>query len=310
MPPADGPRFHPLPGVFEPSAIQQLPDGRFLVVEDEKAHPFALVRIEADGTTDSQPLGPGLIESFGSFWKLDDLEGLTLDPAGRLYAITSHSRDGDGDEKKARDKLVRFRIEADRVVDARVCPALKPALAGAFPLLAAAAEVRDVKEDGGLNIEALEYDAAHGHLLIGFRSPLLDGHAVIARLENPDALFEAQASPRLARSLITLDLAGHGIRGMGRLPGQDGYLVISGPAARKTVQFRLWTWTGGAEDAPVPVEVPGLAGFEHAEGITAATVGGRPCFVLVSDDGSRAANRPARYLVLDAARLLTTTTAG
>ena len=39
-----------LTGIYEPSAIQQLPDGRFLVVEDEKKHPFSLVTINPDGS--------------------------------------------------------------------------------------------------------------------------------------------------------------------------------------------------------------------------------------------------------------------
>lgn len=36
-------------GIFEPSAILELPDGRFLVAEDEKEHPFALVTRQPDG---------------------------------------------------------------------------------------------------------------------------------------------------------------------------------------------------------------------------------------------------------------------
>ena len=45
------PAFRPLTGIYEPSAVQQLPDGRFLVVEDEKEHPLSLVTIDADGWT-------------------------------------------------------------------------------------------------------------------------------------------------------------------------------------------------------------------------------------------------------------------
>ncbi|MBV5345393.1 MAG: hypothetical protein JZU63_07635, partial [Rhodoferax sp.] len=104
-----------LAGIYEPSAIQQLPDGRFLVVEDEKKHPFSLVTINPDGSVATSPLSPGL-KGDDDFWKLDDLEGLALDGSGYLYALTSHSRDGDGDEKKSRNKLVRFRLEGDRVV--------------------------------------------------------------------------------------------------------------------------------------------------------------------------------------------------
>jgi hypothetical protein len=37
------PALQSFTGIYEPSAIQQLPDGRFLVVEDEKEHPLSLV---------------------------------------------------------------------------------------------------------------------------------------------------------------------------------------------------------------------------------------------------------------------------
>ena len=136
------PAFQPLTGIYEPSAIQQLPDGRFLVVEDEKSHPLSLVTIGADGSVDSTALTAGLFQMFSEFWKLDDLEGLTLDRAGFVYGITSHSRDDDGDEKKSREKLVRFRVEGKRVVDPKVVAGLKQALTMRHAVLAAAAQVR------------------------------------------------------------------------------------------------------------------------------------------------------------------------
>ena len=102
--------FQTLTGIYEPSAIQQLPDGRFLVVEDEKEHPFSLVTLGLDGSDSSTPLTPGWFESGD-----DDLEGVALDRAGNLYAVTSHSRDNDGNEKMSCDKLVRFHIEGERV---------------------------------------------------------------------------------------------------------------------------------------------------------------------------------------------------
>ena len=107
------PQFLQMTGIHEPSAIQQLPDGRFLAVEDEKDHPFSLVTFGSDGQISATSPGPGLFDWFDSLWKLDDLEGITIDKTGNLYAITSHSRDGDGTEKKSRDKLVRFRVEGD-----------------------------------------------------------------------------------------------------------------------------------------------------------------------------------------------------
>lgn len=292
------PPFRPLTGIYEPSAIQQLPDGRFLVVEDEKDHPFSLVAIGLDGRVAAVPLAMEAAGAVDGWRKLDDLEGLTGDAAGHLYAVTSHSRDGDGDEKKSRDKLVRFRVEGDRAVDPRLARGLKPALTAAHPALAEAAAVRNVKEAGGLNIEALEMTPDGGRLLVGFRSPLLAGRAIVAAVENPAALFEADEPPRIAPTLATLDLGGNGIRGLAHVPALGGYLVIAGPIARQQVQFSLWFWSGQPGARARPVAVPGLAGFEHAEGVCAAVIEGQPRVVLVSDDGSRAEGRPARFLLL------------
>ena len=295
--------FLALTGIYEPSAIQQLPDGRFLVVEDEKQHPFSLVSISSDGNVRSAPLSPGFLEANESFWKLDDLEGLTLDRSGYIYAITSHSRDSEGDEKKSRDKLVQFRIEGDRVVEPRVVKGLKSALVAAHPVLASAAEVRDVKTDGGLNIEAMEIAPDQQRLLIGFRSPLLDKRAIVACVENPIAMFEAGEPPRISATLDTLELGGNGIRGISYFPSLGGYLVISGPVSRELVQFQMWFWSGRRGEPARRVIVPGLPGFEHAEGISPAVIDGRQRIIIVSDDGSRKEGRYARFLLLDPEQL-------
>lgn len=297
MLPHNKPVFRPLTGVYEPSAVQQLPDGRFLVVEDEKEFPFSLLGIAADGSVSSVPLGSGLAESGDALAKLADLEGVTLDRAGFIYATTSHSRNTEGEEKKSRDKLLRFRIEGDNPLAPRVVSGLKPALIAAHPALAVAAGIRDVKTDGGLNIEALEINPAQA-LLIGFRSPLLDHKAIIACLENPAALFESGEAPRISPTLITLDLDGNGIRGMSYLPTLGGYLIISGPVAREEVHFQLWFWRGQPGDQARRVTVDGLPGFAHAEGICPAVIAGEQRIVVVSDDGSREEGRCAGYLLL------------
>lgn len=295
--------FLALTGIYEPSAVQQLPDGRFLVVEDEKKHPLSLFTLDADGSVRSTPLGPGLFQGDDEFWKLDDLEGLALDRAGFIYALTSHSRDGDGDEKKSRDKLVRFHIDGERVVDTTVVKGLKPALTAAHLVLARAAEIRDVKNSGGLNIEALEITPDQQHLLIGLRSPLFDKRAIIARVENPAAVFDKGEKPRISATLQTLDLGGNGIRGMSYIPSLGGYLVISGPVAREQVHFQLWFWNGQPDAPAKRVTAPRVQGFEHAEGVSPAVIDGKQRIMIVSDDGSREEGRYARYLLLDPAQL-------
>lgn len=299
------PAFQPLTGIYEPSAIQQLPDGRFLVVEDEKEHPLSLVTIGADGTVKTAALTAGPLQMFSSFWKLDDLEGLAADRAGFVYAITSHSRDDDGHDKKSREKLVRFRVDGDRVVQPKVVDGLKAALTSRHAVLAAAAQVRDVKARGGLNIEGLEISPDQQQLLLGFRSPLRDGRALIARVENPSAVFDSDEAPRIAPALEELDLGGHGIRGLSYVPSLDAYLVIGGPASREPANFDLWCWSGQPSAPARRVTVPGLRSFEKAEGVSPAVVGGMERIVIVSDDGNRAAKRAAGYLLLDPAQLQT-----
>jgi len=292
--------FRPLTGIHEPSAIQQLPDGRFLVAEDEKEFPFALVSLYGDGSVSSVPLQlPG--DEEGGVGKLADLEALTIDGAGNLYAITSHSRNSQGEEKQSREKLLRFRIDGNRLVSPVVIKDLKAALAAAHPVLAQAAAILDVKNDGGLNIEALEM-APDGRLQIGFRSPLLGGQAIIASLDNPAAVFDGGV-PRIAPELITLDLGGHGLRALSWVPALSGFLLVSGPVAREQVQFKLWFWSGKASEPPRPASVANLPGFEHAEGLTPALVGGVPMIMVVSDDGSREEGCPAGYLLLDLAQI-------
>jgi hypothetical protein len=297
--------FQPLTGIYDPSAIVQLPDGRFLVVEDEKSHPLSLVTLGADGGVDSTALTAGLFQMFSEFWKLDDLEGLAIDRAGFVYAITSHSRDDDGGKKKSRERLVRFRVEGARVVDAKIVDGLKQALVKQHPVLAAAAEVRDVKGGGGLNIEALEMSPDQKRLLIGFRSPLRDGRALIASVVNPAAIFESDEAPHIAPELEELDLGGHGIRGLSYVPALGAYLVIGGPVSRERASFDLWRWSGEPGAPALRVTVPGLGGFEKAEGVSPAVVGGLERIVVVSDDGNRDAGRFAGYLLLDPTHLQT-----
>lgn len=303
------PAFRPLSGIYEPSAIQQLPDGRFLVVEDEKEHPLSLVTLDADADGEFTPSAPTPCllpphgSPAGSSSKLGDLEGLAVDRAGFVYAITSHSRDDDGHEKKSREKLARFRVEGDRILDLKSIDGLKQALTSRHALLADAALVRDVKDSGGLNIEGLEVSPDQQQLLIGFRTPLRGGRALIARIENPVAIFESGEAPRIAPVLDELDLDGHGIRGLSYVPALGAYLVIAGPTSRAAGAFAFWRWSGEPGTPAVRLTVPGLPGLGKAEGVCPALLVGRERIVVVSDDGSAKAGRPAGYLVLDPARL-------
>jgi hypothetical protein len=67
-------------------------------------------------------------------------------------------------------------------------------------------------------------------LLIGSRSPLRGGRALIASIENPSAMPESGEAPLIAPVLEELDLGGHGIRGMSYVAPIGACLRIGGPA--------------------------------------------------------------------------------
>ena len=199
----------------------------------------------------------------------------------------------------------RRRIEGNRVDDPNVVDGLKRALMAKHPELASAAQIRDVKTGGGLNIEALEIGPDQQRLLIGFRSPLRNGRAIIASVENPQGIFEADEAPRVAADLDELDLGGHGIRGLSYVPAIGEYLVISGPVSREPGQFALWRWNGRQGGAARRVTVPSLQSLERAEGVSPAVIDGVDRIIIVSDDGSRKEERSAKYVLLDLDQLQT-----
>ena len=165
-------------------------------------------------------------------------------------------------------------------------------------MLAAAAQVLDAKSGAGLNIEALAITPEGEQLLVGFRSPLQAGLALIAGIDNPAAIFDSGAAPQVAGALRLLDLGGQGVRSLSYIAALAGYLVVSGPANRANVEFGLWFWTGLPGAPARLVTVPGLDNLAHAEGLCPAVLQGVAGIVIVSDDGNRGDRRCAHFLRL------------
>ena len=286
--------------IYEPSGVQQLADGRFVVVEDEAGHPLDLFTLRPDGELIEAPLYRGSLFGWVSpnraLASLEDLEAVATDDQGRIYAITSHSRKENGKRADGRERLVRFGLDGERVVDMRVLRGLRKEISARHKGLRKAAKIRDVKDDGGFNIEGLSFDADSRRLLIGLRSPLAGSNAIIVALENPQAVFDGDERPRISEQLIELDLAGGGIRGMSYDPHLGGFLIIS---RKPDKAFKLWLWRGDAGEAPQRVRIPGLKNLRQAEGVTPVRLDGRAVGILiVSDDGFGVKGKPGHYLFL------------
>ena len=210
-----------------------------------------------------------------------DIEAATgLGPLS--FWLTSHGRNSSGKKQPSRLRFFATR-ETDR----------GPALVGrpysqllddllADPRLATfsltEAEALPPKSSGGLNIEGMTAMADGRSLLIGFRSPVPRGRALVVPVLNPTEIVRDGTRARLGEPRL-LDLDGLGIRSLSWWRGR--YLIISGGTASEATS-RLFTWRGG-DDVPVPVSQVDLTGLnpeafftpEQAEEI-----------LLLSDDGS------------------------
>jgi hypothetical protein len=286
--------------IYEPSGVQQLPDGRLVVIEDESAYPLDVVVLQPDGQLLEQPLYRASLFSWASrnriLGTIDDLEGMAVDAQGRAYVITSHSRKSNGKRSREREQLVRFRIEGERVADVQIVRDLLKELVMANPLLEDAVEIRNVKDDGGFNIEGLSFDASKERLLIGLRSPLAGTDAIILSVENPHAIFDEDQAPRISDQLIQLDLDGGGIRALAYDPHLGGYLIISRKPGKS---FKFWFWSGDVSHSPRRITAPKLQQLSRPEGIAPVLRDGNPVGIfVVSDDGLGVKAKPGHYLLV------------
>ena len=127
-----------------------------------------------------------------------------------------------------------------------------------------------------------------GSLLVGFRSPVPNGRALLVPLLNPAELVTA-ASGRKARfgEPILLELRGRGVRSIERALDGRGYWIVAGPAADAGA-FTLYRWSGQKHDAPRIVDSSELVGLRPE--VLFEPLGGGGTLQLLSDDGGVVTN--------------------
>jgi len=284
--------------IFEPSAVQQIPDGRLLVVEDEASRAFSIVSFDPDGTLrENRSLDLQLMRSFDS--ELSDLEGLSIDSDGSIYAITSHSTNNEGERREDREHLLRFSMDGDRIQNVRTYRSLRDDLTNSPDLIEA---VRSISADNvdfsSLNIEGLAHDPASGHLVLGLRHPIPAGQSMIVAIQNPSDVFEENAVPQFAPPTF-LNLDGGGIRALSFDPVLNAFIIVNEveTAAGDDVS-QLWAWNGKPDGAASRLTLPGIINLNNVESIDSVELRGERRLILMSDEGVEG-QRPAKYLVLD-----------
>ena len=269
--------------VYGASGVAQLQDGRLIVAGDDQYNPLTVIDLFGSGasrTFTTREISRALGSSGAG--SLNDLEALTTDPRGHVYAATSHALTAKSVAKPSREQLVRFDVTGSRLADVRVTVLLKPALIALDPLFATAA-AEEPHEHGGLNIEGLAWDPVTSRLLIGFRSPRRHRHALVVWLTNPDAVFDRGEAPALSPP-IGLDLDGEGVRDVTYSPTLNSFVIVAGTWRRgKHTPTTLWSWEG--HGPPVKLRAPDFEDL-NPEGITEVTAQGARALLIVSDDGN------------------------
>lgn len=290
--------------IYEPSAVQQLVDGRVLVVEDEASRAISVMTIGHDGSLVENPtLDLKLIRRFGR--KLSDLEGLSIDDNDFIYATTSHSMNTQGKRSADREQLLRFRIKGNDVGDISAYTELRKVLMAATDLkIAIKARTGHDIDFNQLNIEGLAYYKEAQHLLLGLREPKGSDFSIILMIENPADVFEQQVSPRFGEPIL-LNLKGGGIRALSYDPVLQTFLIVN--EIENTIGDRysqLWTWNGELDATPIPIKLPGIINLNNVESIDSIMIFGEPRLLIVSDEGNAKQGRPAKYMMLDYKQLL------
>jgi len=287
--------------VYEPSGITQLPDGRIIVVEDEKTRPFSILTLNDNMKISTEPLQTKsffakIIES-KNIGALGDLEAVDVDDQGFVYAITSHSLTLSGKRSPIREKLVRFKVEGNRRSAPGILTDLKKSMISINEKLSAASKVFDNKDLNRLNIEGLSFDKTKETLLIGLRSPVINGKAVIMVMKNPISSFENSETPKFEDDPIYLDLDKGGIRAIAYDPKLNGYLIIS-RQEKKGEKFKLWLWNGVAGHAPQRIRIDDKYNLSKAEGITPIHHNGIERIMIAFDVGKKTKRKKGCYLFL------------
>lgn len=291
--------IHLFKGIYEPSAVQQLPDGRILIVEDEPARAANIVTASSDGGLyENDSLDEQITRGLGR--KLSDLEGLTRDPHGNIYAITSHSVNRSGQRRPDREHLLRFRITDSEVQSLKVYD-------GLIDTLQHSAEWKNLIRDKAgepfdarnTNIEGLAFDPRNNLLMLGFRAPKFHHQDLVAYIDNPDDVFEKGIPPHFI-SVALLDLKGGGIRSMNYDPVLKSFVISNEFKDSSGIKHsQLWKWSGRPTDQAQRIEVPNLNYIANVEAVDSVLIDGKPRLLLMGDEGNAKENRPAKYMLVD-----------
>ena len=272
-------------GMCDASAAAALDAERLIVADDEDN----ILRVYA--RTGGKALFEYDVSEFLGVQGKKKPKEADLEAAAQLgdltFWITSHGRNSKGKDKPERQRLfaTRATVSGDKI---DIAPVGQP-YSELLDVLLADERLAKLglelgatlapKAPGGLNIEGLA-GSPEGHLLIGFRSPVPGGKAIVVTILNPREVIDGAAA-RLGEPRL-LDLQGLGIRSIEFCAGR--YLIIAGSTGEQASVPQLFEWDGKGQ--PKPVATVTLKGL-NPEGISFQGDGEKGVYFLLSDDGTQ-----------------------
>lgn len=274
-------------GAYDGSAAVALNTNLFVTASDEDST-LRVYRREQGGT-------PLQTIDLGSFLRVDSAHPETdIEAAARIgnriYWISSHGRNQNGKARLEHQRFFATEIQTDGPI-IKIVPVGQPYenllsdLCHATNLASfnlADAANRAPKIPNGLSIEGL-CGTSESNLLIGFRSPIPNGQALMVPLLNPSEVING--TPARLGAPIQLDLDGLGIRDIAYWQGE--YLIVAGPADGNG-HSHLFQWRGIGKK-PKAFKHISLHGL-NPEGIVIYPNEGLRTFQVLSDDSSQAKN--------------------
>ena len=268
-------------GQFEASGVAYVPgtDG-VLFVDDDSTNEVFWMRLGADRKQS------GAIKTVNIATSIIDLEGITED-GEYFYVVGSQSKSRGADLVG----LARFKFDANTQQASGT-----EAVSGLREFLAEnVAELRGMEDtkygEGGINIEGIAWDPVNKRLLLGMRSPVVEGQALVVpvKMRDSKAAFSLDNLEVEGRKAIRLPLGGAGIRSIEYDDSRKAFYVISGagPNSEK-IDFKIWEWNGN-EATPGLRELQTFDRRLKPEGITRVSTGSGDFTFIVFDTSGYAA---------------------
>jgi hypothetical protein len=290
---------HPGPEPFNASEIVAIDDSRFLFCDNNVGDSLFGLRLAPDGQM-ACPLTRHPLRGVEA-GTVDDLECMALVRQGGrciLFASPSFSlkrrrkrhrkKSKRGKPSPARSCLLRISFGDDDQLDAEVLPGFREWLVDHASVLGEAP--RHVPDDGGLNVEGLAWSPADQALLLGVRTPVIDGRPLILRVrpkrvDGPWDVSNFEMLPAISLA-VERDDGEQGIRSIEFDPSRGVMLIVLGNSTSDSkAPFALCSWDGNAEGVVQSFEAVRFHKRMKVEGVTPGQVGGRGVIVFVDDAG-------------------------